>query len=376
MLQNSLQQDLAQLRPIRLQELRAAIRPERYQQSITRALLAYFFDALLYLGAIAGALLAPHGWLKLVFGLLAGAAVAFMFVWAHDAAHGALFRSQRLSRWLGTIFMLPSFNMYRLWAFGHNRVHHGFTSLSSVDWIWRPWTPAEYRKSSWPRRLLYRLERTPYACALHYILRVWWPGMLRFRGDGKNRAAFRNDKIITLVFFLGFSAIVWWIGGIWSWISAVLLPFIVFNYFIALFVFLQHTHPDLPFFAEKEDWAPALGQLYCSTIVRCSRISEMLIHNILIHTPHHVDARIPFYHLKGAYADLREQYGQYIHEMRFSFRAVWRIFAQCQLYDYEQHCWLRFRQARSWLATQEQNGLLTRVIDVAPVVRRQGTAQG
>ena len=376
MLEKSLHNDWAQLRPVRLQDLRAAIRPDRYQQSITRAMLAYTFDALLYLAAIAGTILAPYGWLKLFCGLLAGSAVAFMFVWAHDAAHGALFRSQRVARWLGTIFMLPSFNMYRLWAYGHNRVHHGFTSLSSVDWIWRPWTPAEYRKSSWPQRMLYRLERTPYACALHYVLRVWWPGMLRFRGEGKNRAAFRNDKIITLFFFVGFSVFAWWMGGVWSWLAAVVLPFVVFNYYIALFVFLHHTHPDLPFFADKEDWSPALGQLYCSTIVRCSRVSEMLIHNILIHTPHHVDPRIPFYHLKDAYVDLHGQYGQYIHEMRFSFRAVWQIFAECQLYDYEQQRWLRFRQLRSWFAEQEQSGLLARVMEAAPVVHGQGATQG
>jgi omega-6 fatty acid desaturase (delta-12 desaturase) len=344
---------IAEVRPIRLTELRSVIRPERYQQSPTRALLAYAFDGSLYLAAIAGALLAPHWALKLLFGLLAGSAIAFMFVWAHDAAHGALFRSQRLSRWLGTLFMLPSFNMYRLWAHGHNRVHHGFTSLSSVDWIWRPWTPAEYEAKPRFQRLLYRLERSPYGCALHYLLRVWWPGMIRFRGDGKNRVLFRRDKWLTLAFFVGFSVLAYAVGGLWSWFAAVLLPFLVFNYYIALFVFLHHTHPDLPFFAEKEDWSPALGQLYCSTIVRCSRVSEMLIHNILIHTPHHVDPRIPYYHLHEAYADLAAHYGQYIHEMRFSLRGVWRIFRECQLYDYENRRWLRFRQRRAWLAEQQ-----------------------
>jgi omega-6 fatty acid desaturase (delta-12 desaturase) len=79
----------------------------------------------------------------------------------------------------------------------------------------------------------------------------------------------------------------------------------------------------------------------------------MLIHNILIHTPHHVDPRIPYYHLREAYADLAAHYGQYIHEMRFSLRGVWRIFRECQLYDYENRRWLRFRQRRAWLAEQQ-----------------------
>ncbi|MHB1579262.1 MAG: fatty acid desaturase family protein [Acidithiobacillus ferrooxidans] len=125
--------DFEALRPVKLQTIRDVIRPERYQRSTGIALAWYMFDAIFYLSAITGALLAGPWWLKLLFGLLAGSAVASMFVWAYDAAHGALFQSKRTAEILGTIFMLPSLNMYRLWAFGHNRVHHGFTSLSTID---------------------------------------------------------------------------------------------------------------------------------------------------------------------------------------------------------------------------------------------------
>ncbi len=341
------------LKPVSLAELRKSIAPERYQRSLAHALGSLSFDGFLYVAAVMAIFLTPHPLAKIFFGLLAGSAVAFLFVWGHDAAHGALFTSQRVARILGTLSMLPSFNMYRLWAHGHNRVHHGFTSLSIIDWIWRPCTPAEYQQKTWWQRWIYRLERSPYTCALHYLLRVWWPGMIRFQGDEKNRQAFRNDKILTLLFFVSYSIIAWWLGGFWTWIAAVVLPFVVFNYYIALFVFLHHTHPDLPFFIHKEEWSPSIGQLHCSTIVRCSRISEWLTHNILIHTPHHVDPRIPFYHLKAAYEDLRSQYGAYMQETRFSFREVRNIFRQCQLYDFESHHWIRFRELGSWQRAQE-----------------------
>ncbi len=68
---------------------------------------------------------------------------ASVFVWAHHAAGGALFDLTRRAEVLGTAAMLPSMQMYGLWSYGHNRVHHGFTSLSTVDWIWRSWTPGE-----------------------------------------------------------------------------------------------------------------------------------------------------------------------------------------------------------------------------------------
>ncbi|MHB8367646.1 MAG: fatty acid desaturase, partial [Acidithiobacillus sp.] len=104
--------DYEALRPVKLQTIREAIRPERYQRSVNIAIAWYAFDALLYLSAIAGTLLVEAWWLKLLFGFLAGSAVAFMFVWAHDAAHGALFQNKRTAEIMGTIFMLPSLNMY------------------------------------------------------------------------------------------------------------------------------------------------------------------------------------------------------------------------------------------------------------------------
>lgn len=337
------------LKPIKLQHIRQAIRPERYQKRTWIALRSYIFDGALYISAITGILIIHHWWAQLLLGLLAGSAVAFMFVWAHDAAHGALFENRYLAEVLGTLFMLPSFNMYRLWAFGHNRVHHGFTSLTPVDWIWRPWTPQEYRRKNFWQKFVYHLERSPYTCALHYLIKVWWPGMVRFKADPKNKKSFALSKLLTLMFFVMFSAFSWWVAGFFGFIAAVLLPFLVFNYYIALFVFLHHTHPSIPFFAEKEEWSQSIGQMYCSTVVRCSKISEMLIHNILIHAPHHVDPRIPYYHLQAAYEDLRQEYGDYLHEMRFSFGGVRSIFKACKLYDYESKQWMSFRSGRNWI---------------------------
>jgi omega-6 fatty acid desaturase (delta-12 desaturase) len=227
-------------------------------------------------------------------------------------------------------------------------VHHGFTSFTPIDWIWRPMTPAEYAASSRWRRVTYRLERSPYTCALHYLLRVWWPGMVRFRPDpgSRDRGMVALDKWITLGFALALSLVAYrFAGGIPGILAAVVLPFIVFNYFIALFVYLHHTHPDVPYFDHRPEWSNTIGQVYCSIVVRCSRVSEMLIHNIMIHVPHHVEPRIPFYRLKRAYADLRREYGEFIHEYRFRWSTVRMIFRRCKLYDFDKQVWYSFREA-------------------------------
>jgi omega-6 fatty acid desaturase (delta-12 desaturase) len=341
------------LKDIKLTTVRKAISPGSYSRSAVQTFGWYAFDLALYLGLMSGVFAAHAWWAKLLFGLGAGCAVAFMFVWAHDAAHGALFDSEWTAEILGTIFMLPSLNMYRLWCHGHNRVHHGFTSLTPVDWIWRPLTPAQYAALPWHRKLVYRLERTPYACALHYLNKVWWPGMVRYQPDkqSRERLGYNVDKLITLVFAVAFSTVAWvWGGGIVGVISAVVVPFIVFNYFIALFVYLHHTHPDVPFFDHRPEWSNTIGQVYCSIVWRCSRVSELLTHNIMIHVPHHVEPRIPFYRLKRAYRELQKQYGAYMHEYRFHFSTVRMIFSRCKLYDYERKTWYGYREAAAVLA--------------------------
>ena len=102
------------------------------------------FDAAAHAAFTAGALIVQLFALKLVFGVLASVMTASVFAWAHLAAHGALFGLTRKAEILGTLVMLPSVQMYRLWSYGHNEVNHGFTSLSPVDWIWLPWTPDGY----------------------------------------------------------------------------------------------------------------------------------------------------------------------------------------------------------------------------------------
>ncbi|MFN0090137.1 MAG: fatty acid desaturase [Acidimicrobiales bacterium] len=337
-----------ELRGLKLGQIRTAFSPAVYRRSAAAAFGWLAVDLGFYVLFVALALLAPHPVLAVGAGILAGVAVASLFVWAHDAAHGALFGSARLSEVLGSAAMLPSFNVYRLWVHGHNKVHHGFTSFSPIDWIWRPKTPEEYLAASRPARLVYRIERSLPGCGLHYVLRVWWPGMVRYRGDAAARRRHRYGPAKALTF--GWAAVsgaaAFWAAGITGLVCAVVLPWVVFNYFIAFFVYLHHTHPRTVFYDDRRQWSAPIGQLACSTIVRASRWFEAMTHSILVHTPHHVDTRIPFYRLRQAWGELREHYGHHVVEYRFRWSTVRSIFRSCQLYDFRAQVWLRFRDLR------------------------------
>lgn len=340
--------ELQVLREVPLATVRGAIAPERYDRSVGRAMAWWAFDLAIYLVVVAGIYRVPNPAIKLALGALAGLAVSMMFLWAHDAAHGSLFKHRGIGDGLGLVLMLPSLNMYRLWQFGHNRVHHGFTSFVPLDWIWRPLTPAEYLARPRWRRAVYRAERSLPGCGVHYLVKVWWRAMVRFRPEPGSRGTkgHLRSKLVTLAFALVASASAYrFAGGAIGVLGAVVIPFMVFTWVIALVVYLHHTHPDIPFFSSRSEWSRTIAQLHCSTIIRTTRVTTALTHNILIHVPHHVDARIPFYNLRSAYEDLRPAFGELVHEYRFRWRTVWSIFRECKLYDFATHDWHRFGEA-------------------------------
>ncbi len=336
--------DYLRLRFVKLGTIRQSIPASCYRRSNMRALGWCAFDLTLYLLALSLVFISRSPVVQLLGGVLAGAAVAIMFVWAHDAAHGSLFRSKVVSELLGTLLMLPSMNMYRLWSYGHNKVHHGFTSFSPIDWIWRPLTPSEYVSRSQWQRFIYRRERSLMTCGLHYLIRVWWRGMVRFKPHRKkDQLSFVASKLGTLVFAATLSYVAWLMaGGLIGVLAAVVVPFVVFTYVISFFVYIHHTHPVIPFFDVRDEWSATIGQLFCSTVVRTSKVTELLTHHILVHVPHHVDMRIPFYQLAQAYDAIKTDWGAFIHEYRFSWSEIRSIFRTCQLFDFDAKTWYSF----------------------------------
>ena len=97
--------------------------PERCYRNPTAKGLAYTArDFAIYALIVAGLLATDTWWLLVPLWLLAGLAVAGLFVLGHDAAHGSLFRSKRLNTWVARAAMLPAAHVREAWALGHNRI--------------------------------------------------------------------------------------------------------------------------------------------------------------------------------------------------------------------------------------------------------------
>jgi omega-6 fatty acid desaturase (delta-12 desaturase) len=277
--------------------------------------------------------------------------IARLFVLGHDACHGSLFPSRFWNRTVGRVLFLPSLTPYTPWEFGHNSVHHGFSNLKGTDYVWMPFSPQEWVRLPQWRRLLERLYRCPAGLGVYYFVEIWWKKLsfAGLRSTTPYRPAYFWDNLLNTAFLAAVSAASYWIGArhgaplaaVWF---AVLLPFALWNYLMSFAIYCHHTHPDVKWFENREEWSFYEAQVCATTHTRFRSGFDRLFHNIFEHTAHHVDTAIPFYALPTAQEELEELCGPDIVRVEaFSLRQFLAQMRMCQLYDYRKHRWIRFR---------------------------------
>lgn len=289
-------------------------------------------------------------WAKLIFALLAGFWIGRIFVIGHDLCHQAYFQSRKLNHIFGRICMLPSVSPYSLWDIGHNVVHHGYTNLKDVDFVWQPKSPEEYKAMSAGRKFLERIYRSGLGSGIYYIIEIWWKKMMfpSKKQMPTQRKIFFWDSMLCAGFGILWAAVVvWaayathqspWVLLFFSWF----LPLLMWFYMIGFVVYVHHTHTKVTWHEDKKEWAAA--QPFVSTTVHLTFHYNMgaLVHHIFEHTAHHVDMSIPLYHLKSAQAKLEHILPERIVIQPFSWGWYFRTAGACKLYDYKNKVWTDF----------------------------------
>jgi omega-6 fatty acid desaturase (delta-12 desaturase) len=74
---------------------------------------------------------------------------------------------------------------------------------------------------------------------------------------------------------------------------------------------------------------------------------DVFFHWIFLHTPHHVDMRIPCYHLSEAAGAIRDAFPDRTIDRKLRIREFVEGTRTCKLYDFEEGTWLSYRAARS-----------------------------
>ncbi len=80
----------------------------------------------------------------------------------------------------------------------------------------------------------------------------------------------------------------------WSVLQVYVIPYLIVNSWLVTITLLQHTHPKLPHYADKE-WDWLRGAL--ATVDRSYGFLDFFFHHIAdTHVTHHLFSTIPFYH--------------------------------------------------------------------------------
>jgi omega-6 fatty acid desaturase (delta-12 desaturase) len=330
-----------------LAPVRAAIPASCFQRSTARGLVSIAVDLAVWVAVLALLARADVWWQVLGLEVLAAFAVAGLFILGHDAAHRALLDDDKLNGIAARVLMLPSLHVNEAWVLGHNRVHHGFTARQGMDFVWHPVTAEEYSALPTWKRLRHRLEWSAIGSGAYYLREVWWNKMITFRPPANKAKAIRRDLWLIAGWAAAFSAFTMWLGwssggtvgaALWMWVKLLVVPFYGFIHVIGWAVYVHHVGPDIPWWT-RDEWTRLRAQTESTTILRAPWVLNLVFHNIFIHVPHHVDTRIPWYHLPEAAAAIEAAMPDAIVDEPMRIGSYLSAAKQCKLYDFTTKQW-------------------------------------
>lgn len=321
------------------------------ERSTGRALVLLAFDYALLTACLAGAVLFGFLWLNLLCGLAAGLMIGRLFIIGHDACHQSLTPHRKLNQWLGRLAFLPSLTAYSLWDVGHNMVHHGFTNLKGVDFVWAPLTLEEFNSLPAGRRLMERIYRSGWGPGLYYMVEIWGKKMMFPSRAGKGPAAqrvFTLDCLLVSVFaaawITALALLAAWAGKplLPALLTALMLPLLVWFNLMGFVIYGHHTHAKVAWHDDRGVWLRSQPFVSTTVHLKLPFKAGAILHHIMEHTAHHLDMSIPLYKLKAAQEKLEELLPGKIVVQPFSWGWYFGTARICKLYDFRRHCWTDF----------------------------------
>lgn len=305
-----------------------------------------------YLVSLVGAVADLPIWLNVIFSLANGLAIGLLFIIGHDAVHQSFFPGVLANQIVARIALLPQLHSASLWELGHNRSHHRKTNCRSVDYVWAPATLDEYRRMSPARRLVERIYRGPLGPFFYYQIEIWFKRML-LPLHAEARKEWRRHVFDSAYVFVAGAVLLAGIACLGLTLAPLrsvpatiglgfALPFAIWGYLGGLTFYLQHTHPNAPWFDDAADWSFYRGVIRGTVHARNVIRGVPIYAQVMEHNAHHSAPTIPVYRLPLAQEQVARTYpGEFV---RFNFTAAsyLRIVSACKLFDYD-HCqWIDF----------------------------------
>jgi acyl-lipid omega-6 desaturase (Delta-12 desaturase) len=316
---------------LRLRDILRTLPKECFQKDMKKAWMAVVTNILMVGLGYASIAIAPWFLLPIAW-IFTGTALTGFFVIAHDCGHRSFAKRRWVNDLVGHLFLLPLIYPFHSWRILHNK-HHDYTNKMDVDNAWQPFRPELYASMPKVIQLAYQGMRG----------RLWWLASIVhwaiMHFDPSRVAAKDRSKVrLSVAVVVGFAAIAFplliatlGIGGL---IKFWLMPWLVYHFWMSTFTLVHHTVPEIAF-QEPDEWNAAKAQLTGTVHCDYPMWVERLCHQINVHIPHHLSTAIPSYNLRAAHQSLRENWGPYLYECRFSWSLMKTITNECHLYDAE-----------------------------------------
>lgn len=249
-----------------------------------------------------------------------------VFILFHDCTHGSFTTSKKVNDILGLIFGVLSFTPYASWKKEHT-IHHGSVGNLDRRGVGDIWTLTieEYNNKTSFMKGVYRLFRNPFFL---FTVAPFFKFLVLNRISKKS--ASKEERINNLYTNIGIVLVGIIYSLIFSFKTYAIMQFITLCMAstIGLWLFyVQHQFEDV-YWEESTNWNSKEAALKGSTFYKLPLVFEWLSGYIGYHHIHHLNSRIPNYHLKECYqshAELKD-----VRTVRF-FESIHLAFLQ--IYD-------------------------------------------
>lgn len=283
-----------------LKNWRAKIKP--YQTPQTSKAIIQLLNSFLPFIGLCVLMYFSLNWSYLITIALAGIAALFLvriFIIQHDCGHQSFLKSRKWNNIIGFVSSLFSTVPFTYWSRSHN-IHHAhngqleYRGIGDIHFL----TTDEYSKLSLWRKLSYRIFRSGFVqfviSPIAFLLVILRYPFVRQKGWKKIRWSFFSNNFIVIGAYTLLAIILGW-----QYLILVQVPVLLFFSVIAFwFFFIQHQHEE-NYKEWKDNWDHLLASIRGSTYYKLPRLFQWLSGNIGFHHIHHLNPRIPNYHLEA-----------------------------------------------------------------------------
>jgi acyl-lipid omega-6 desaturase (Delta-12 desaturase) len=252
---------------------------------------------LMYLCTTSGAY-----WAALLLALPAAGFRVRIFIIQHDCGHHAFFHSRWANDLLGFVCGIITLTPYHFWKRAHARHHASSGNLDcrgqgDVGTL----TVDEYLQRSRWGRLRYRLYRHPLIMFLPGASFLFFVQHRLTTGLPRTWRRERQSVHATNLGLLAVLVLAWWKIGLLTFLM-IDVPVVALGAAIGSWLFyIQHQYEDA-YWRPKESWDFTRSALDGSSYYHLPPILQWFTGNIGFHHIHHLNSRIPNYHLPACYA--------------------------------------------------------------------------